>query len=549
MFSWPITSLLPTRDADVRSCFCFTFSMVVPAVLVAIGSHFNSFSEDSGECRRTFMARASITNNELLGHANVLADDMFEGREAGSRGGHAAAKYILQSLKEAELQPAGSNGRFTQPFSVATAQNSQNLLALLPGTDPILRDEYILIGAHYDHVGYGTRRNSFGPWGYIHNGADDNASGVAALLEVVDALTRTQYEPRRTIVFAFWDGEEKGLLGSKHWVGSPTLPFQNLKLALNIDMVGRLREGRIEVGGTRSGKGLRCLMSSSRMVDSTWLDFTWEFKKNSDHWTFYEAKIPSMYVHTGVHDDYHRPSDDVENLNIDGIRMVSQYLIERICGLADADQLPVFRKEAHFDTPQLQIRQERPLPPLASRLGFEWEHHPQISDFVRIKKISRHSAAIAVGLRRGDRIVAVNGVPCTESLILPNLALQSDSAITLEIERSGTDMPLSITLPLQGKPIQLGLSWREDPAEPQSVYLTRVVPYSPADRAGLKLKDRILGLSGQPITSQDDLFGRIQNMLTSGVQEILFEVESRGTVRYVLVPLGLPTDIPADATL
>ena len=170
--------------------------------------------------------------------------------------------------------------------------NHQNLLAILPGTDPELKDEYILVGAHYDHVGYGSRRNSYGPWGYIHNGADDNASGVAAVLEVIDALSQTGHWPRRSILFAFWDGEEQGLLGSKHWKNHPTIPLSAIKMAINIDMVGRMTDGRIEVGGTRSAVGSRRLMSSPTLSDEVWLDFNWEYKNNSDHWTFFEAGIP-----------------------------------------------------------------------------------------------------------------------------------------------------------------------------------------------------------------------------------------------------------------
>ena len=118
------------------------------------------------------------------------------------------------------MQPGGDNGGYLQRFSPAY----QNLLAIVPGTDPALSGEYVLLGAHYDHVGYGTWRNSNGPTGYIHNGADDNASGVSALLEIVDALHRTHWQPRRTIIIAFWDGEEINLLGSRYWVKHPPCP-------------------------------------------------------------------------------------------------------------------------------------------------------------------------------------------------------------------------------------------------------------------------------------------------------------------------------------
>jgi len=490
-------------------------------------------------------ARASISTSELHGHVSVLADDMLEGREAGSRGGREAAKYIISRLQEATLQPGGVNGRYTQPFSY----NFQNLLAVLPGSDPDLRDEYLVIGAHYDHVGYGSRRNSYGPWGYIHNGADDNASGVAAVLEVIDALSQAEHRPRRSILFAFWDGEEKGLLGSKHWKNNPTIPFAAVKLAVNIDMVGRLTEGRIEVGGTRNAHGARRLLCSSQLGEALWLDFSWEFKNNSDHWTFYEAGVPSLYLHTGLHDDYHRPSDDVEKLNVDGIRQVSGYLLQQLSQLADVDQLPTFRPASRQESPASQKRLEQPLPTLAPRLEFTWKYVPSVPATVVVQQVPWNSRAQQAGLAAGDRIVEVNGQPITSEALLPALALQSNKEIELRIERTATDAPLTIILPLVGSPTRLGLSWRADPAEPQAVYVTRVVPYSPADLAGIKLHDRLYAFNDEPISGQDELLVRVQNLLDQGEQILHYQVESRGAIREVDVRLGPPTGPQTDATL
>ena len=490
-------------------------------------------------------ARSSITSSELHGHVSVLADDMLEGREAGSRGGRVAAKYLLERLRAAGLQPAGTEGRFTQLFS----QNFRNLLAVMPGSDPELRDEYLLVGAHYDHVGYGTRRNSYGPWGYIHNGADDNASGVAAVLEVIDALAKADHHPRRSILFAFWDGEEKGLLGSKHWMSQPTMPLAGLQLALNVDMVGRLTNGRIEVGGTRSAPGIRRLMSSPRLDEGLWLDFNWEFKNNSDHWTFFEAGFPSLYLHTGLHDDYHRPSDDIEKLNVDGIRQVSAYLLEQLAELADAERLPTFRLAASHDNPAAQRRLEQPLPALAPRLDFSWTYVPSLPASVVVQQVPGNSNASRAGLAPGDRIVAVNGQPIASEAHLPAIALQSDHEVELQVERIGIELPFSLAVTLVGTPTRLGLSWRADLAEPQAVYVTRVVPDSPADLAGIKLYDRLYTLNGEPISGPDELLRRVQSLLDQGDQLLQYQIESRGVLREVAVLLGSPAVPASDATL
>lgn len=520
-------------------------ALLLAAVVGTTASH-----DSSAESLWLDAARSSITNNELHGHVSVLADDMLEGREGGTRGALAAAKYLLERINEAQLKPAGNQGRFTQSFM----HNHQNLLAILPGTDPELKDEYILVGAHYDHVGYGSRRNSYGPWGYIHNGADDNASGVAAVLEVIDALSQTGHWPRRSILFAFWDGEEQGLLGSKHWKSHPTVPLSAIKMAINVDMVGRMTDGRIEVGGTRSAVGSRQLMSSRTLSDEVWLDFNWEYKNNSDHWTFFEAGIPSLYLHTGVHDDYHRPSDDVEKLNIEGIRLVSSYLLEQLSKLADMPSLPEHRAIATRESPATQRPQEQPLPAIASRLDFAWQYVASVPATVVVQQVPWGSQAQQAGLAVGDRIVAVNEQPIRSEATLPAIALQGETNLRLEIQPAGssaptTTEPTTIELALLGNPLRLGLSWRADPAEPNSVYVTRVVPHSPAAQAGLQLHDRIYELNGEPITGANELLTRVRQLLTDGEQTLHCLIETRGGIREVEIRLGLPVEAETDATL
>ena len=486
------------------------------------------------------VATASITDHELKGHAQFLADDTLEGREAGSRGGHAAARYIVKYLEGTTLQPAGTQGSFFQPFRASY----RNILAVLPGGDPELSAEYILVGAHYDHVGYGNRANSNGPWGYVHNGADDNASGVAALLELIDAMTRTDYRPRRSVVFAFWDGEEKGLLGSAYWAKQPTVPLHQVKLSINVDMVGRMSDGRIEVGGTRTARGLRRQLSSTRLHQE-WLDFSWEYKENSDHWTFYQARIPSIFLHTGVHDDYHRPSDDAEKLNVNGIRLITGYLLEKVAQFADADSLPTFRRESSMDTPFVRKRAERRLPPLASRLPFHWE---PMADHPRVAHVSR-VVDPRCELRAGDRIVAVNGLELSGGGMLEAVALRADAPLIVTVDRDGVEKSIEIAVELTGPPIHLGLSWREDTAEPHTVYVTRIVPHSPAARAGFQVHDRIYSIEGASFADRDDLLQRVQALLADGATSIRFEVETRGVIHQINVPMTPAHDPGADATL
>jgi hypothetical protein len=189
-------------------------------------------------------------------------------------------------------------------------------------------------------------------------------------------------------------------------VRQPTVPLANVRLAINVDMIGRLRDGRLEVGGTRTAPGLRKLLSSPRLPAGVHLDFTWEYKENSDHWPLFEAGVPSLIVHTGLHEDYHTPRDDFEKINHDGIRAGTGYLLETVCRLADEDALPTFRPASRLENVSLQRARQAPLPPAPGRLGILWtpsaaaEGEPVV---INVDRVVIGSAAAKAGLVVGDR--------------------------------------------------------------------------------------------------------------------------------------------------
>ena len=363
-------------------------------------------------------AEDSITAGELYQHVATLADDVFEGRAVGTRGGRAAAQYIIRELRQYRLAPAGTEDEYFQPCE----RGGRNILVMLPGTDPVLKDQYIVVGAHYDHVGDGSMGHQNGPIGKIYNGADDNASGVSALLETIEALSDSHLDTRRSILFAFWDGEEMGMLGSKHWFESPTVPPSAVRLAINIDMIGRLRQGRLEVDGTRTGYGLRRFLSHNN-DGSLWLDFSWDLAANSDHWYFVEHQIPIVLLHTGLHADYHRPSDDADKINRAGLESVTRYLLDTVVAAADADKLPTYRPARRLETLAAQkSRQQRdattahgPWPGTKPpRLGITWRTDEAEPGSVYLTFVAAGSPATAAGLAVGDRIYAVNGQSFTD---------------------------------------------------------------------------------------------------------------------------------------
>lgn len=471
-------------------------------------------------------AIASITASELQRHVDVLADDTFEGRQSGTRGSHAAANYLIEHFQRHRLAGGGENGSYYQAFNA----NYRNLLGVLEGRDPELKHEYILIGAHYDHVGYGSPTNSYGPLGYIHNGADDNASGVSGLLEIIEAFRKLPEPPRRSILFAFWDGEEQGLLGSQHWTTRPTIPLANIALAINIDMIGRLRDGRVEVFGSRTAAGLRQIVARANQDPTVWFDYNWEMKANSDHHSFFARRIPVLMLHTGLHDDYHRPSDDADKVNSLGIQQVSGILFQLAYDLAELDEVPRFRAASQRESPTSQKEFERALPLPPPRLGVSWQMDEQTA--LRITRVTPGSAADRAGLREGDRITAMDGWEIDDEIRFRQRILAAAGPTELQVERDGQDV---ITLPvtLDGSPARIGISWRPDDGEPGAYLTVQVVPGSPAQQAGLKPGDWIYEVDGQSFASSDDLSRWLQS--AAGPVEML--IERRGQLQRITVPL------------
>ncbi|HUY91036.1 MAG TPA: M20/M25/M40 family metallo-hydrolase [Pirellulales bacterium] len=486
---------------------------------------------EAADAATTGSLREAITVAELQRHVQVLSDDTFEGREAGSRGGRAAAGYIGREFQRHKLAGGGTAGGYYQSFGA----QYRNILGLLEGADPQLKDELIVIGAHYDHVGYGTAQNSYGPTGYIHNGADDNASGVAGLLEMIKAFSQLETRPKRSILFAHWDGEEKGLLGSKHWVAEPTLPLARVRLMVNIDMIGRLRNDYVEVYGSRTGRDLRRLVSLQNVEPNLRLGFSWTMREDSDHYSFYLRGIPVLMFHTGLHDDYHRPSDDVEKLNLAGMQRVARLLCGVLYELADRPQLSGFRHAGRTDTEQARQAFERPLAPLAGRLGLAWDPAAErAGQGLRVSRVAPGSGAEQGGLRPGDRIVRFNGQEVQTGADLRPLVWTAASPAKVAVERGtverGTVAELvELNVPLGGAPVRLGFSWRTDPAEPHAAVLCRVVPDSVAAQAGLRQNDRVYEVSGRTFDSSDEF----KRLLASSDEPIELLVERQGRLQTV----------------
>lgn len=302
----------------------------------------------------------------------------------------------LQAAIEAELEPQSfvlpdARVRLTAALSDASGAN---VVGYLEGSDPKLRKEVVLVGAHLDHVGRGFFGSLAGP-GEIHNGADDNASGTSALLEIAEALVAGE-RPRRSLVLAGWCAEEKGLIGSRAFVQSPPLALDRIVACLNLDMVGRYGgtgklEPLVNVGGASTGEGLEERLLAAAATEELTVAQSWEAWPQSDHIWFYRSGVPSLFFHTGMHADYHRPGDDWWKVDADGAAAIARMVQRLTLGLANADQRPTFVERP-------------PTPVLGVRLG-------EGDGGVLIGQVFPGYGAAAAGMARGDVVVEADGEP------------------------------------------------------------------------------------------------------------------------------------------
>lgn len=349
----------------------------------------------------------------VLADLRHLAADSLQGRGVGTRGLDRAAAYLASAFARAGLRPGAPDGTFFQPFTISpdapAAMHSplagaaaRNVVGVVPGRSPALRNQVVVVGAHYDHLGLG----GFGSrdpdsTGRVHNGADDNASGTAALLEIARRLGSRS--PARTIVLVGFSAEELGALGSSHFVRHALpQPVDSVYAMLNLDMVGRLRERRLLALGALTAREFPALLDSLNTAGGTPrfdLRASGDGWGPSDHASFYAARRPVLHFFTDLHEDYHRPTDDWEKINATGVAEIAEYVAELAWVLANRPEPLAF-----VEVPRPQ--------PVAGGAGYGayLGTIPDISESpggVRITGVRSGSPAEQAGLRGGDVITAI----------------------------------------------------------------------------------------------------------------------------------------------
>jgi hypothetical protein len=354
---------------------------------------------------QTCPAPQSLTSGLSLPMSAVrfLADDALAGRLAGSHGERCAGDYLAAEFARLGLTPGGDNGTFFQTVSLQSAINphapggtGRNVVAVLEGADPALRGELVVVGAHYDHLGEGGAPGSLAPGERaIHNGADDNASGVAAMLWTAEQLVNGP-RPARSVMFIAFTGEESGLLGSAHYVSKPTAGPGPMVAMINLDMVGRLGNGPLIVYGVDTAVEWTALLEPAAARAGVRLATRGEGYGPSDHTSFYLRDVPVLHFFTNTHGDYHKPSDTV------GLATVATIV-------RDVTQAAANRR------PALTLRRGAGEPPRASAgasagygayLGSVPDFTP-VDRGVKLSGVTAGSPAEKAGVRAGDIVLAI----------------------------------------------------------------------------------------------------------------------------------------------
>lgn len=329
----------------------------------------------------------------------------------------------------------GTTVRLRTAFERSKAKNARNVAALLAGRDPALRDEVVVVGAHHDHVGRGWFGSAGGPsaQGRIHPGADDNASGTAALLEIAEALAAAP--PRRSVLFLSFSGEELGLLGSEHFVEHPTVPLARIVTMVNLDMVGRYDPQRkLEIGGVGTGAGLQAMVEAANAPYGLALAWDPQGVAPSDNTSFFRKRIPVLFFFTGLHPEYHTPRDTWETVNAEGGAQVTSLARDVVRVLGDRDA-----RVAYTDPPKVERAR--------AALGLVPARGSDVGGVV-VAEVADDGPAAKAGLRAGDTITAVGLVVVKDlrDLAKALAARRPGDAVVVKVLRDGAEISVSVVL-------------------------------------------------------------------------------------------------------
>jgi hypothetical protein len=354
----------------------------------------------------------------------------------------------LQKKIDSELKPES----FVLPDAhvhvatdiVRTRKTVRNVVGAVEGSAAALQKEWVVVGAHYDHLGLGDQ-NSLAPSqiGQVHHGADDNASGTAGVLELAQLAAKNRHEWKRSVLFITFAGEELGLLGSSNFVNHPTIPLKNVTSMINMDMIGRLNNDRLYVGGVGTSPSFKPWLEEMNKPVQLKLDYSDSGYGASDHMSFNAKKIPVLFFFSGLHTDYHKPSDTADKINAAGAVRVLSLVYTMMDRLAtDSGRL----EYAEVQQPQA--------PASGSGGGGYGPYFGSVPDFrddlkgVLFADVQTNSPAAKAGLKQGDLLVEFDGKP-VQNLYDFFYALspkKPGDKVAVVVKRDGQDVKVDVTL-------------------------------------------------------------------------------------------------------
>ncbi len=352
---------------------------------------------------QAFAQKADVAN--IKQHIYYLASDKLGGRSPGTKGEKLAQKYIMSEFKKYGLQPKGDKG-YLQSFTYHVSRNPHdtveakdgveykgaNVIGYLDNGQPYT----IIIGAHYDHLGDGTRGNSLeaNPKGKIHHGADDNASGVAGVLELARIFTSNGVKEKYNLLFMCYSAEEAGLIGSKYYTNHPILPLDKADCMINMDMIGRLNDStrKVIVYGTGTSNVWEPLLKNTK--SDLILKFDSAGVGPSDQTSFYLKDIPVLFFFTGQHSDYHKPTDVADKINYPGEKAVIDLIAQVVDSIQNYPKV-AFQKTATKESKSTSFKVTLGIMP-----DYSYD-----KEGVRVDGVSDNKPAQKAGLKADDVIL------------------------------------------------------------------------------------------------------------------------------------------------
>lgn len=393
-------------------------------------------------CGSILLLAQQIDENQLRKHIRILAHDSLQGRGTGTEGEKMAAAYIESTFKKLKLKPAGNGKSYQQTFDFKTRVGDEeisgtayNVLAYLDNKSK----HTIIIGAHYDHLGLGHQGSSLqaNSKGMIHNGADDNASGVAGVLELARYYSSNKVKEKYNFLFICFSGEELGLLGSKHFTENTLIDLSTVNYMINMDMIGRLDEQSkmLMVHGTGTSPVWETLIKNLEneqvkiRTDSSGVG-------PSDHTSFYLKNIPVLHFFTGSHSDYHKPSDDWDKINYSGQVEVLKIITRVIDQLDSEPKLAFLPTKVRATTSRTSFRVTLGIMPSYSNDGG-----------VKVDGVTEGRPGQLAGILTGDVIIQMGDLPINDIQDYMGALGKFDKGQTVElkVKREGKELSLLVT--------------------------------------------------------------------------------------------------------